>query len=354
VRWYLSQSGQAEGPYEEGLLVQWIQSGRLGVGNVCPEGGSRWTPLAQTAPFAAVLGHRAAAVAPRNMISSPQIHVADARAGRSPTAPGVPAMAMPPVSADPTLPAAAISPPSKSPPSSGSEPLPPAPWAAGLGQTQRMAEDDAEIAEDQAWRDTPEVVNRIGRRTESQIPPSGESELASIEPPPGVRTPSKPLDAIDFGKPLPASAPLWMRHAQRMIAGLQDALRQATIDPSTEASIERAWAGWELDGSNERQIARLALLIEQTHTALRHMPANKLERAVFDCAEVLRQGIPKHIRRRVPIEDVVQITRELRQEADAWVAVVNAATRLLGWQQMALAHAAHAIRLALQSTHRRA
>jgi hypothetical protein len=211
-----------------------------------------------------------------------------------------------------------------------------------------------DVEQDQAWRDTPGVVTRIGRRTPSQIPPSGELEISKIEPPLGTRTPSEPLPAIDFGAPLPASAPAWMHHAQRMIAGLQQALKQVNIDASTEASIERAWAGWELDGSTERQIARMALLVEQTHTALREVAPHRLERAVYDCAEVLRQGMPKHARRRMPLEEVVRITRDLPREVDPWVAVVHAVAALLGWQKSGVAYSAHAIRLAIQNTRVRA
>jgi hypothetical protein len=344
VRWYLNRTGQAEGPYEEAQLLQWIVAGAIVEANVCPEGGTQWLPIAKTPPFAGVLGHGSTPGMAAQRVAMPDQRVM---------------AAAPPiiVSGPASLPVS-----SGSPPSSGIEGLPPAPWVVnerppGFGSTQRIEDDlddDAAVEVDRAWRDAPGVVDRIGRRTASQIPPAGELEISKIEAPLGTRTPAEPREAIDFGAPLPESAPVWMHHAQGMIAGLTQALEQGHIDPSLEACVERAWAGWQLDGSSERQIARLALLVEQTHNALREMPPHRLEGAVRDCAEVLRQAMPKHARKRIPLDDVVLVTRKLSKEADAWVAVVNAVSGLLGWQESAVAHAAHAIRLSLQRTRKRA
>ena len=339
MRWYVSRTGQAEGPFEETAILQWIRGGGLPDGSVCPEGGNRWTALAQTPPFSALFTTPSGAGPnPAAVQSSAQVSIVDAPQTGASAAPGA-------------------SGPPAAPPSSGVDGLPLAPWAVpehtpGLGKTHRMGVVDVE--QDRAWRDTPGVVNRIGQRTPSQIPPSGELEISKIEPPLGTRTPSEPLHTFDTGGPLPPNAPAWMHHAQRMIAGLQQALKQVSIDASTEASIERAWAGWELDGSSERQIARMALLVEQTHTALREVAPHRLERAIYDCAEVLRQGMPKHARRKMPLDEVVRITREMPKEVDPWVSVVHAVAALLGWQKTSIAYAAHAIRLAIQNTRSRA
>lgn len=307
--------------------MTWVDNGSLIEGDVCPEGGTRWSPLTETPPFAA----RVATV--RAQMPSRSGVVIDEQRGSS-------------------MPALVAS--SGTPSGDG---VPTTPWvrpqAAGLGQTQRLEDDnEQELADDQAWRDALSAVTRIGRQTPSAIPPAGASELTNIEAPLGTHTPAKSLAAIDFTGPLPPNAPQWMHHAQRMIAGLKEAFERGKIDPVTEACIERAWAGWELDGSTERQIARLALLIEQTHSALRAIPPHRLDRALYDCAEVLRQGMPKHARRKVPLDDVVLVTRELQKEADPWVAVVNATAKLLSWQKISVAHAAHAVRVALQATRR--
>ena len=326
VRWYLSRGSGAEGPFDEPVVAQWWRDRVITDAAVCSEGGTSWTPIAQTPPFS----QQARVAAPIPPTPMPTLQYG---------------YGAPPIMDGPV--------PSLGPPSSGDPSLVPAPWATSergpaLGQTQRMESED--VQDDHAWRDGPSVVDRIGRRTPSQIPPSGTPEIAAIEAPRGHRTPSTPLAAVNFSGPLPESAPAWMHHAQRMMAGLADALREGNVDPATEASIERAWAGWELDGSTERQIARLALLVEQTHTAVRSMPPHELERAFRDCGEVLRQGMPKHARRKRPLDEVVQAVREVHREADAWIAVVNATSRLLGWNGLAVAHAAQAVRVAIQRT----
>jgi hypothetical protein len=356
TRWYLNRDGRTEGPFEEAIVVAWVRDGSVGNASVCPEGGQSWAPLASTPPFSTLLGARVAAPLP------PSPPIATLFRGS-----GEPAVLAPP--------------PSQAAPSSGPEGLAPAPWVVvpatpGLGQTRSRERglspsaraelaplasaaarpqgiEDDEGADDAAWRDAPGVVERIGRRTPSQIPPAGDAETAKVPAPLGTRTPPAALPALSFRGPLPASAPQWMHHAQRMLAGLDEALRAGEAPAAVEAAIERAWAGWELDGSSERQIARLALLLEQTHTAIRNMPPERLERAYRECAEVVRQGMPKHARRRHGIDDVVQVTRELGREADAWIAVVNATSRLLGWSELGVAHAAQAIRVAIQSTRKR-
>lgn len=180
------------------------------------------------------------------------------------------------------------------------------------------------------------------------VPPTPkEDELRRSRPPPGHRTPSATRVAPNFGPPLPENAPGWMLRARRMSLALEETIRNGTASPTIEACIERAWAAWELDGSVDRQISRIARLISKAHSAIRETPAQDLERAYGECAQVLWAGLPRHVKGKQDFAQTVQIVRSLRMEADPWAAVVDATSRLLGWTQASRAHAAHAIRVAL-------
>jgi hypothetical protein len=155
--------------------------------------------------------------------------------------------------------------------------------------------------------------------------------------------------APNFGPPLPENAPGWMLRARRMSLALEEAVQSGTPAPALEACIERAWAAWELDGSADRQIARIARLIGKAHSAIRETPAQELERAYGECAQVLWAGLPRHVKGKQDFPQIVQIVRALRLEADPWAAVVEATSKILGWTQAGRAHAAHAVRVALLS-----
>jgi len=58
---YLNRGGALEGPFEEGRIVQMIQSGELTQGGVCPVGQNQWWQLNQVPAFAQALAQRAAA-----------------------------------------------------------------------------------------------------------------------------------------------------------------------------------------------------------------------------------------------------------------------------------------------------
>ncbi|HVU02693.1 MAG TPA: hypothetical protein VHE30_13120 [Polyangiaceae bacterium] len=180
-------------------------------------------------------------------------------------------------------------------------------------------------------------------------PPAGPDELRRSRPPQGHRTPSATRSAPDFGPPLPENAPGWMLRARRMSLALEEAIRAGEPTPALEACIERAWASWELDGSQDKQIARIARLIDKAHTAIRETPAAKLETAYNECAQVLWAGLPRHVKSKQEFAQVLLIIRDLRAEADSWAAVVDATAKLLGWSQAARAHAAHAVRVAILS-----
>jgi hypothetical protein len=60
---YLNRGGAPEGPFDEGRIVQMIQSGELTQGGVCPVGQNQWWQLNQIPAFAQALAQRAAAPA---------------------------------------------------------------------------------------------------------------------------------------------------------------------------------------------------------------------------------------------------------------------------------------------------
>ena len=189
---------------------------------------------------------------------------------------------------------------------------------------------------------------RLPALAQSQIPPpAAKDALTRTAPPPGTRTPSADVQAPDFGSPLPNDAPGWMLRARRLSLALEAAIREGHPSSSLEACIERAWAAWELDGSADKQIARVAQLIETAHLAIRETPAERLEQAYHDIAQVLWAGLPRAVKARSRFDRIVQIVRDLRHEADPWAAAVDATARALGWSDAARAQAAHAVRVSI-------
>lgn len=182
------------------------------------------------------------------------------------------------------------------------------------------------------------------------VPPDPtQDELGRTRPPPGHRTPSATRQAPDFGPPMPENAPGWMLRARRMSLALEQAIQSEQPSPTIEACIERAWAAWELDGSADKQIARVARLVEKAHSAIRETHAEKVDRAYVEIAQVIWAGLPRTVKSRQEFAQVILIVRELRTEADPWAAVVDATGKILGWSQAARAHAAHAVRVAILS-----
>lgn len=184
----------------------------------------------------------------------------------------------------------------------------------------------------------------------SDLPPDPtKDELGRTRPPPGHRTPSATRQAPDFGPPMPENAPGWMLRARRMSIALEEAIRSGQPNPTVEACIERAWAAWELDGSPDKKIVRVARLVEKAHSAIRETPADKVDRAYVEIAQVIWAGMPRSVKSRQEFAQVIMVVRELRTEADPWAAVVDATAKILGWSQAARAHSAHAVRVAILS-----
>jgi hypothetical protein len=181
-------------------------------------------------------------------------------------------------------------------------------------------------------------------------PPSSRDEIERRQAPVPTRIDGSATPAPRSGAALPADAPAWMVRARSMAAALEALIAKGkAITPSEEAAVERAWSSWELDGMPDKYVARVATLVDRARTAIRDTAENQLERAYNDCAQVLWASLPREIRARQDLADVLLVMRGLRDEADPWAAIIQATASILGWTNAARAHAAHALRMALDA-----
>jgi hypothetical protein len=142
----------------------------------------------------------------------------------------------------------------------------------------------------------------------------------------------------------------WARAAQTMIAWLSERVQKGSALPIEQAMIARAWVAFSLGGTTVPQVLKVAHLVSRAHTAIRETPRGdrELQAAVVDCARVLHAGLPRVIKARMPLERAIQVVRALRGEPDAWPAVVEGTSELLGWTDYARAHAAATIRTVIE------
>jgi hypothetical protein len=170
-------------------------------------------------------------------------------------------------------------------------------------------------------------------------------------PPAGRRTPS--LHDSAPTQSLPPGAPGWMQRARRMASALEAAIAAGEIPPLTEACIERAWAAWELNGASDRQIAKIAHLLSRAYGAVHEQPGVDLETLVTECSRIVHAGLPPSLQRTISYELTTYVVRSLVHEPELWPAIVRGTGQLLGWDLPAKAHAAHAVRLALEARSQR-
>ncbi|MCC6216802.1 MAG: hypothetical protein IT376_18230 [Polyangiaceae bacterium] len=149
---------------------------------------------------------------------------------------------------------------------------------------------------------------------------------------------------------LPPGAPEWMQAARALARELDALVARGRATAIEQAAVSRAWTAWALAGASTRQVLRVAHVVSRAHGAIRDTTRPELESVVNDCAQVLLAGLPSSIKRNLPYERVVAVVRELRSEADRWVAVVDATSELLGWKAWARVHAATAVKLAIEDT----
>jgi hypothetical protein len=154
---------------------------------------------------------------------------------------------------------------------------------------------------------------------------------------------------------LPSDAPEWMRAARALADWLEERIERGAVTPADQAAVARTWAAFCLAGATEPQILKVAHLVQRAHTAIRTSPrsATDLQAAYHAAAGVLHAGLPTAVRERMPIERAVQVVRRLRDEADAWAAIVEGTSDLLGWKDHARTHAATVIRALIEQNHHR-
>jgi hypothetical protein len=167
--------------------------------------------------------------------------------------------------------------------------------------------------------------------------------------PPGRKTQTlPPAESAEPISLLPESQEAWIEHGRSLLGALQRALSQRDASPRMKTSIQRAWAAWQLNGWTDREIARVAHLVRRAHEAIRDSPRKSMEQALLDCASVLYAGLPSAVRRRVVLDDVRELVRQLRDVASARSAVEEGTMRLLGWSELMRGMAQDAIQTAFE------
>ena len=137
-----------------------------------------------------------------------------------------------------------------------------------------------------------------------------------------------------------------MNQGKLLAGAIGNALAAGEAGSRLQSRIERAWAAWQLGEFTDHEISRVAHLVRRAHQAIREAPKKAVERAYADCAHVLHGGLPSQVRRRVPMESVLVLVRDLRNAVSAQAAVVEGTMRLLGWDELFRGVAAEAIRVA--------
>lgn len=146
----------------------------------------------------------------------------------------------------------------------------------------------------------------------------------------------------------------WARAARVMANWLAERLEDDGIDPADQAAVARLWATFSLGGATEPLILKVAHLVSRAHAAIRSSPRSEgeLQAAIRDCAGVVQAALPRVISERMPLERIVDLVRRLRLEGDAWKAVVDGTSELLGWNDYARVHAAALLRAVIERGHR--
>jgi hypothetical protein len=141
-------------------------------------------------------------------------------------------------------------------------------------------------------------------------------------------------------------APDWVAQGKLLAGAVSKALESGEATTRLQSRIERAWAAWQLGEYTDREISRVAHLVRRAHEAIREASKKSLESAYVDCAHVLHGGLPSQIRKRVALEDVLVLVRDLRDAVSAQAAVVEGTMRVLRWDELCRGIAAEAIRVA--------
>ncbi|HVJ22146.1 MAG TPA: hypothetical protein VM686_42360 [Polyangiaceae bacterium] len=181
-------------------------------------------------------------------------------------------------------------------------------------------------------------------------PPSEElARLARTSELPPETTEQVEREARKLRESLPPTAPEWMRAARALADWLETRIARGTVNPGEQAAIARTWAAFALGGATDPQILRVAHLVHRAHVAVRELPRDdRLQIALRAAASVVHSGLPSSVRKRMPLERAVYVTRMLHDEIDSWAAIVEGTAELLGWKDYARVHAASVIRAVLE------
>jgi hypothetical protein len=182
-------------------------------------------------------------------------------------------------------------------------------------------------------------------------PPSADLRALAVNSQPDPATARQAdREAKRLRDSLPATAPEWVHAAHALASWLHERVARGAVDESDQAAIARTWAAFCLGGVSEAHIIRVAHVVQRAHKAIRETPRDSrdLQAAFHAAAGVLHAALPSAIRQRMPLERAVFVVRRLHAEADAWTAIVEGTTELLGWTDYARLHAAGAIRAAVE------
>jgi hypothetical protein len=195
------------------------------------------------------------------------------------------------------------------------------------------------------------------------FPADPDRTVTDFEPPASdlaaLKTSSEPPDSTDrierevrrMRESLPPAAPEWMRAARALADWLEFRIKRGQVAPVEEAAIARTWAAFSLGGVTEQEVFKIARVVQRAHTAIRESPrgAAELQVAITACAGVLYGGLPRSVRERMPLERVVAAVRKLREQADAWAAIVEGVADIAGWKDYSRIHAASVLRAVIES-----
>jgi len=149
---------------------------------------------------------------------------------------------------------------------------------------------------------------------------------------------------------LPPNAPEWMQAARALADWLEIRIKRGQVAPTEEAAIARTWAAFSLGGATKPRVFKIARVVQRAHSAIRETRAGAdLPAAISACAGVLYGGLPRNVRERMPLERAVATVGKLREQADAWAAIVEGVADLAGWKDYSRVHAASVIRAVIES-----
>jgi hypothetical protein len=186
-------------------------------------------------------------------------------------------------------------------------------------------------------------------------PPLGDLQALSRkdDPPDAAEACERAEQRLRNTLPPPSVTPEWTRAAQALVAELSQLQARGSVTPSEHAAIARVWAAWTLAGIPERQVLRVAHLVSRAHAAVRSSTQTGPEQhsALRAAAGVLHSRLPRSLQERMPVQRVVFVVYQLLETADAWAAVVEGTSELLGWKDYARSHAAAIIRRVMETAH---